>query len=93
VGFNEGIVDGDDVDVLVLNSIAEDDTTDTAESVDANLCRSHVCDSRGVLSEMRGLRLLWMAGTQIASTQLVWWEELDDGAMNGVRMDVIYLQE
>jgi len=54
VGFNEGIVDGDDVDVVVLNRIAEDDTTDTAESVDANLCRSHVCDSRVVVSAMRG---------------------------------------
>ena len=45
MGFNEGIVDGDDVDVIVLNSIAEDDTTNTAESVDANLGRSHDCDS------------------------------------------------
>ena len=54
MGFNEGIVDGDDVDVVVLNRIAEDDTTDTAESVDANLCRSHVCDSRVVVSAMRG---------------------------------------
>jgi hypothetical protein len=42
----------------VLNSIAEDDTADTAESVDANLCRSHVCDSRVVVSEMRGFGLL-----------------------------------
>jgi len=41
VGFNERIVDGDDVDVVVLNSIAEDDTTDAAETVDANLCGSH----------------------------------------------------
>lgn len=41
VGFNERIVDSDDVDVVVLNSIAEDDTTNTAESVDANLGGSH----------------------------------------------------
>lgn len=49
MGFNEGIVDSDNVDVVVLNSIAEDDTTDAAESIDANLGRSHVCDSEVVL--------------------------------------------
>lgn len=41
VGFNERIIDGDDINVFVLNGISEDDTTNTAESVDANLCGSH----------------------------------------------------
>lgn len=41
VGFNERIVDGDDVDIIVLDGIAEDDTTNAAESVDANLGGSH----------------------------------------------------
>lgn len=37
LGLNEGVVHGNDLDVRVLDSIAEDDTTDTAESVDTNL--------------------------------------------------------
>jgi hypothetical protein len=41
VGFNERIVDSDDVDIIVLNSISEDDTTDTTEAVDSNLYWSH----------------------------------------------------
>jgi hypothetical protein len=53
----------------VLNSIAEDDATDTAESVDANLCRSHVCDSRVVVSEMRDL-VCCDSATEIASAEL-----------------------
>lgn len=36
-GLNEGVVDGNNVDVIVLDRIAEDDTADTAKSVDANL--------------------------------------------------------
>jgi hypothetical protein len=58
VGFNEGIVDGDDVDVFVLNSIAEDDTTDTAESVDANLSRSHDCDAGGSSVRNDGIEIV-----------------------------------
>jgi hypothetical protein len=41
VGFNEGIVDSDDVDVIVLNGISEDDTTNAAETVDTDLCLTH----------------------------------------------------
>lgn len=41
VGLNERVVDGDDVDVIVLNGVSEDDTTNAAETVDSNLCRSH----------------------------------------------------
>ena len=41
VGFNEWIIDGDDVDIVMLDGIAEDDTTDTAESVNSNLSGSH----------------------------------------------------
>lgn len=36
-GLNEGVVDRNDVDVIVLDGVAEDDTADTAKSVDANL--------------------------------------------------------
>jgi hypothetical protein len=45
VDLNEGVVDGNNVDVVVLNSISEDDTADTTETVDANLDGSH--DSGG----------------------------------------------
>ena len=39
--LNEGVVDGNNVDVVVLNGIAEDDTANTTETVDANLDGSH----------------------------------------------------
>lgn len=41
LGLNEGVVDGDNLNVLVLDGVAEDDTTDAAETVDADLDRSH----------------------------------------------------
>jgi hypothetical protein len=41
VGFNERIVDSDNVNVIVLDSISEDDTTNAAETIDANLDGSH----------------------------------------------------
>jgi hypothetical protein len=37
LGLNEGVVDRDDLDIVVLDSIAEDNAADTAEAVDANL--------------------------------------------------------
>lgn len=37
VGLDEGIVDGNNLDVAVLNRIAEDDTANSAKTVDANL--------------------------------------------------------
>lgn len=36
-GLNEGVVDSNDLDVIVLNGVAEDDTADTAKSVDTDL--------------------------------------------------------
>lgn len=41
MGLNEGIVDSHDIDVAVLNGIAEDDATNTTEAVDSHLCRGH----------------------------------------------------
>ena len=43
VGFNEGVVDGDDIDVRVLDGVSEDDATDAAEAVDSDLDRRHDC--------------------------------------------------
>lgn len=37
VGLNEGIVDGNNLDLGVLSSIAEDNAADTTETVDADL--------------------------------------------------------
>jgi len=41
VGFNERIIDGDNVDIVMLNGISEDNTTDTPETVDSDLCWCH----------------------------------------------------
>jgi hypothetical protein len=40
-GVNERVVNGNDLDVGVLNGIAEDDTSNAAEAVDADLYGSH----------------------------------------------------
>jgi hypothetical protein len=48
VGFNERIVDSNDIDVIVLNGISEDNTTNAAETVDSNLDRH---DCLGVLAD------------------------------------------
>lgn len=37
VGLNEGVVDGNDLDIGVLGSVAEDDTANAAKTVDADL--------------------------------------------------------
>lgn len=39
--INEGVVDGDNFNVVVLDGVAEDDTANAAETVDANLNGSH----------------------------------------------------
>lgn len=45
VRLNEGVVDGNDLDVVVLNSIAENNATNAAKAVDANLDDHFVCDT------------------------------------------------
>ncbi len=37
VGLNEGVVDSNDIDITVLNGIAEDNAANAAEAVDASL--------------------------------------------------------
>lgn len=37
VGSNEGVVDSNNLDVLQLNSVAEDDSSNTTEAVDTDL--------------------------------------------------------
>ena len=49
MNLNEGVVDSDNVDVVVLNRIAEDDTADTTETVDTNL---DGCHDSGVVVRM-----------------------------------------
>lgn len=37
LGLNEGIVDSDNVNIVVLDGIAQDNAADTTETVDADL--------------------------------------------------------
>jgi hypothetical protein len=37
VRLNEGVVDGDNVHIVMLNGIAEDDTANATEAVDTSL--------------------------------------------------------
>lgn len=39
--LNERIIDGDDVDLLMLNCIAENDSADTTEAVDTDFSLCH----------------------------------------------------
>lgn len=39
--LNEGVVDSNNLDLGVLDGVAEDDTADTTETVDADLDGSH----------------------------------------------------
>jgi hypothetical protein len=41
VRLNEGVVDSNNLDLGVLDGVAEDDAADTTETVDANLDGSH----------------------------------------------------
>lgn len=43
VGLDEGIVDGNDLDVVVLDRVAEDDTANTTEAVDTDLDDHFAC--------------------------------------------------
>ena len=51
VGLNERVVDGDDINLAVLNGISEDDATNAAKAVNSNLGDSH--DSAGVVSGVK----------------------------------------
>lgn len=39
--LNEWIIDGDNVDVVMLNGVSEDDTSNSAETVDTDLDWCH----------------------------------------------------
>ena len=41
MGFDERIIDSDDIDIIVLNGISEDDTANAAETVDTYLDGRH----------------------------------------------------
>lgn len=44
VRLNEGVVDGDDLDIGVLDGVAEDDSANATETVNADLDGSHFQD-------------------------------------------------
>jgi hypothetical protein len=37
LGLDERVIDSDDLDIAVLDGVAEDDTANSAEAIDANL--------------------------------------------------------
>lgn len=43
--LNERIVDSDNVDIVVLNSVSENDAADTTKTVDSDLdwCHDYIC--------------------------------------------------
>ena len=50
VQVNEGVVDGNDVDLLMRNGVSEDDSSNATEAVDADTGGSHVyvgCEGGG----------------------------------------------
>lgn len=44
-GLNEGVVDGDNINVVKLDGIAEDNASDAAEAVDSDLGGSHLVEN------------------------------------------------
>jgi len=42
VGLDERVVDSNDLDIVVLDSVAEDDSSNTTEAVDSDL-DDHIC--------------------------------------------------
>jgi hypothetical protein len=46
LGLNEGVVDSNNLDIRVLDRVAEHDTADTAEAIDADLDSHLVCGRR-----------------------------------------------
>jgi hypothetical protein len=54
---DEGIVNGNDVNLVMLNSISEDNTSNTTKAVDSNLDWSHIAAKVSVRLSMRALKL------------------------------------
>lgn len=54
---DEGIVDGHNLDVVVLDGVAEDDTTNAAETVDANLDGSHCVSLKSAAANKKEQRV------------------------------------
>lgn len=52
-GLNEGIVDGNDLELGLLESVAEQDTTNSAEAVDSDLDGSHYSCFETVMKSLR----------------------------------------
>jgi len=65
--INERIIDGYDVDVIVLNGISEDDSPNTAEAIDADLYWCH--DSKElsvgceIVSQFSEIRMLYASSS------------------------------
>jgi hypothetical protein len=60
LGLNEGIIDGNDLDIAVLDGVAEHDTANSAKAIDADL-DGHCEDCFGlfVSRELEAERTRW----------------------------------
>ena len=85
MGFNERIVDSNNVDVIVLNVISEDNTTNAAETVDSNLGG---CHDSGKLLEDEEISIWWVEINTLAARAL--WE---DGGVDRVRGKRLWMVE
>lgn len=61
--LNERVVDGDNIDIIVLNSVTEDNASDTAETVNSNLDWCHVSVKIDVRTVYYGS---WQASAELA---------------------------
>jgi hypothetical protein len=59
--LNEWIVDSNDIDILVLNGITEDDTTNTTEAIDSDLDWSHVAANSQYVVDSQALDVSTMS--------------------------------
>ena len=63
MGLDEGVVDGNNLDITVLDGVAEDDTANAAEAVDANLDSHLVCSGGGEIRYRQGE--WWLGGGRL----------------------------
>jgi len=62
LGLDERVVDSNDLDIGVLDGVAEDDTADTAKAIDANLDSHVVCRRRTNGGQSKRGKLTVLAG-------------------------------
>lgn len=93
--LDERVVDSDDVNVIMLNSISEDDTSDTSETVDTNFSRSHSendvrrCLKKGLSTCFLG-QIAWKVKDSFGCVRCSYRWKRDDG---GIELEMRKTQE